>query len=239
MSPSGVLYYTCCTHDDRIEQAARIQLRRAVGELPITSVSLKPIEFGDDREVLSLPRAAESMHKQVLAGLRRMTTDYVYLVESDVLYSADHFTFTPPTDSIFYYNTNVWKVRSSDGHCIRTDDCQQVSGCCASRLLLLEHYERRMASINAEGFRQRNGYEPGTKLVSKGGYDDVLNNKSWVADTANLCLRHDKTLTGSKWSVADFRNKKYARGWQESTGVLSWGTIEGRFWDFITDVTNG
>jgi hypothetical protein len=39
----------------------------------------------------------------------------------------------------------------------------------------------------------------------------------------NLDIRHNKTLTKSKWSPDEFRNQQYAKGWQEADWVKGWG----------------
>ena len=43
---------------------------------------------------------------------------------------------------------------------------------------------------------------------------------------------HDKTMTKSKWSPDEFRNKKYAKGWRETDGEIEgWGNIRDRMAD--------
>src|SRR3972149_641992 len=106
---STILYYTCCAHREDIEMACRKQLALARDGHGLISISLKPIDFGDENIVLPLQRSPESMHKQVYAGLQRATSDYIFLTESDVLYHESHFRFVPPRDDVFYYNINVWR----------------------------------------------------------------------------------------------------------------------------------
>jgi len=69
----GILYYTCNTHDPLIEMAARRQLQTCHNGHELGCVSLKPTEFGDWQITLPLERSPLSMHKQILAGLERMT----------------------------------------------------------------------------------------------------------------------------------------------------------------------
>ena len=39
-----------------------------------------------------------------------------------------------------------------------------------------------------------------------------------------LVVGHDRTMTKSKWSPDEFRNKKYAKGWKEIDGEIEgWG----------------
>jgi len=85
----------------------------------------------------------------------------------------------------------------------------------ASRELLLDFFARRVEQIEREGFNRH--YEPSSKQnvypKEKGGKHGQENYKSNVC---NVCVRHDQNITVSKWSVDDFRDKKYAAGWQES-----------------------
>lgn len=210
------LYYTCNTHDPRIEQACRVQLDTARGNLELGTVSREPIDYGDWNIVVDAPRSPLTMHKQILAGLQRLESDQVFLCESDVLYHPSHFTSIPLVEDVPTYNTNVWKVRWDDGHAVWTDNLEQVSGCCAPRELLLSFYERRVYEIERDGFNRH--YEPGPKTGIRWTAD-------WVSLHPNIDIRHKMTLTRSKWSPDDFRNKRYAEGWKESDYVEPWGDL--------------
>jgi len=104
---------------------------------------------------------------------------------------------------LFYYNTNVWRARYPDGHAVWTDDLQQVSGCCAMRDVLLDFYRQRVTVIERDGFDRH--YEPGPKT---GDWQA----ENWQSAVCNVDIRHRGTLTRSKWSPDEFRNKRYARG---------------------------
>jgi len=219
-----ILYYTCNTHDERIELACRQQLLQAKGDCQLVTVSREPILFGEWNIVVDGDRGPSTMHRQILAGLERVDADAVFLCESDVLYHPSHFDFEPERADLFYYNTNVWRVRWKDGHAIWTDNLQQVSGCCAEKDLLLGFYRRRVAQIEKEGFNRH--YEPGPKT----GLYRTANRQSAYP---NLDIRHSRTLTRSKWSPDEFRNKKYAKGWRETDGDLpGWGCVV----DVIKDI---
>lgn len=211
------LYYTCNTHQEEIELACRKQLHLACGENDLVSVSREPIAFGRWNVVIHRPRSPMTMHYQILAGLELIDADYVFLCESDVLYHPSHFDITPERDDRFYFNTNVWRLRYEDGLAVWTDDLQQVSGVCASRELLLEFYQKRVAQIEQEGFNRH--FEPGPKT---GPYKT----KNWMSETCNIDIRHNKTLTRSKWSPREFRNKKYAKGWQVTGMLAGWGLTQ-------------
>ncbi len=210
----AIVYYTCNTHKPEIDELCRKQLSKAT--LPIVSVSLnKDLDFGNIRLKTKGERSPLTMHKQIVMGLEASQTDYIFLAESDVLYHPSHFDFMPTKNDVFYFNTNVWKLRWADGHCVRTDISQQLSGMCGSRELLLNFFKKRVAQIEREGWNRH--YEPKEGLK-----------ENYKSKICNICIRHNMNLTGSKWSVNDFKNKRYARGWQETeiNNIKGWNIKE-------------
>lgn len=220
-----ILYYSCLSHPPAIEYGCRLQLLQAAGDIPIGSVTLnQPVEFGIWNVVVQGQRSALTMHRQILAGLERSVADVIYFAENDVLYHKTHFDFTPERPDAYYYNLNVWKMRYSDGHSVKVDFCQQNSGLCAHRDLLVEHYRKRVARIEREGWSLRMGYEPGTHKTPR-GVDDYPA-LSWESEFPNIDIRHEQTFTPSRWSPDKFRNKRFAAGWQERDDALpGWGSI--------------
>jgi glycosyltransferase involved in cell wall biosynthesis len=233
------LYYTCGSHDETLELAARSNLRRSTNGHEVGCVALQRTDFGDWTVVLNREKGPATMHYQILAGLERSTADYVFLCESDVMYHQSHFEFVPPDPTVIYYNTNVWRVRYSDGHAVRTDGLQQVSGICANRQLLLAHYRKRIQWIEANGGvfdSKRMAYEPGTR--GKFG-DECIDN--WESPYPNLDITgHGNTLTVPHFSVDSFRNKKYAVGWKETDDALpGWPQVAGRVKEWLEELADG
>src|SRR3990167_2399302 len=92
----GIVYYTCNTHRQEIDEACRTHLSHCRNGHSLTVISLnKPIDFGEQMLVLEGARGPEMMHRQILAGLRAASADVVFLCESDVLYHPSHFDFIP------------------------------------------------------------------------------------------------------------------------------------------------
>lgn len=223
----GIVYYTDNELDPEIMSKCQRQLRKCVGDHRIVSVSLKPLDFGDNI-VLPLERGPLTMFKQQLAGLEELKTDYVFFVEHDVLYHAHHFEFVPQDTSTFYYNVNVWKMRYNDGHAVHYE-CNQLSGLCAYRSLLIDYYRQKIAYVEEHGYDRSVGYEPGTKNIL--GVDQYPV-KTWKSEVPNIDIRHEHNATRSKWSLDDFRNKKYAVGWMENDRIPGWGH-KWHFWKRI------
>lgn len=230
----GILYYTDNRLNEKIAGACQRQLEKAAGGRRIVSVSLEPMGFGDNIHV-PLERGILTMFKQILAGLKELDTDVVFFCEHDVLYHPSHFDFRPTDDKKYYYNTNVWKVRFDDGHAMRTAFCQQTSGLCANRKLLIEHYEKRIKLVEERGsFTRKMGFEPGTH--NRGERVDDYKSESWESKYPNIDIRHGFNLTPSRWDPSQFRSKRYTRGWQEADEIDGWGLVKGKFREMIENV---
>lgn len=220
----GVLYYTDNRLDEEIMRKCQQALKDAVGATRIVSVSLDKLEFGENI-ALHKERGYLTMFEQILTGLKELDTDVVFFAEHDVIYNATHFEFRPTRRDVYYYNTNVWKVRWSDGHALYTDNTRQTSGLCAYRETLIQHYEERVRRTREQWSRhgdnrqfrnwiRRQGFEPGTH-----GRDervDDLKAESWQSAEPLYDIRHDGNLTPSRWRKDEFRNPHYTRGWKES-----------------------
>jgi glycosyltransferase involved in cell wall biosynthesis len=232
----AVLYYSDSRLEAALRDACQRQLRRATEGLPIVAVTLQPSEFGDVRLCMDAAPSYLTMFQQILAGLEACDADIVYFCEHDCLYPPEHFLFTPPQKTLDYYNRNWWKVDAETGRALRYD-ANQTSGLCAYRLLLVEQYRTRVARVQAEGRYARSmGFEPGTKTLSRGGFDDV-GHDTWFADRPLIDIRHGANLTPSRWSQDQFRNKRSCLGWTEADAVPGWGQTRGRFAAWLDEVT--
>lgn len=228
-----IVFYTDNQLNLKIAHAVQKKLKK-VG-LPIISVSLKPMNFGKNIN-LSLQRGYLTMAKQILAGLEASDAEIVFLCEHDVLYHPSHFDFIPSKTDVYYYNTNVWRLRLSDGHSLYCDDLKQLSGLCAYRETLIKHFKERIRRIENlitnniighieegkihevddkkfnKGIREM-GFEPGTH--GRPERVDDLKAESWKSEFPNIDIRHDGNLTPSRWNKEQFRNERYTRGWTE------------------------
>jgi len=221
----GIIYYTDCRVVEPIFSKVQQILTEVSKEkgIPITCVSLKPIDFGDRRFVFDgLSRGYVSYIKQINKALELAEEDYVFFCENDVLYHKSHFDFTPPKDNVFYYNNNVWRWKLWDFKLIRYDNMRPLSCLCANREFTLEHYKRRLQAVYDMGldeFRSREprkgrvwGYEPGTKKRRRGGFsDDVC--ELWHSKGPNIDIRHNRTFSSIKCDLKDFKNKP--ENWRE------------------------
>ena len=221
----GALFYTNRPPAKTIYNAAKKQLKVCIKEKHIVSVTPEAEDFGKNIVMAPIVHVRWlDLFERILTGLEASDAEIIYLTEHDVLYHPSYFAFIPPKKDVFYYNTNVYKVRAEDGHCLYVDDCKQLSGLVAYRELLLEHYRERVRRIRLEGFKRGNGFEPGTRGIKRGGYDNH-HAEGFKSEYPNLDIRHGTNATENRWSKDKFRNQKFTEGWTESDTVPGWDEV--------------
>ncbi len=216
----GIIYYTDNTVEEPIFSLAQKFLLEA--GLPIVSVSLKPVGFGENLVLLDEERSYPTMVKQIIMALKRSKATYVFFCENDVLYHKSHFDYLPPSDDVYYYNINNWRWGYKNDTAISYDGLTSLSSLCVNREFALEHYKMRAKKIKEMGWdkiRSREprwarlmGYEPGTKKIRRGGFSD---DKYMIrrSEFPNIDIRHSKTFSKPKITLDSF--KHYPVNWQE------------------------
>lgn len=111
-----ILYLTDNSLDPELMGLCQRILLREAGEMPIISVSQKPIQFGKNICVGEIGRSWMSLYKQILAGLDWVKTDNVVICEHDCLYTSEHLNYQPPCSDKFYYNRNHWLTQWGGNH---------------------------------------------------------------------------------------------------------------------------
>lgn len=238
---AGIVYYSDSRGDRAVLEGARRQLQHAAQGLPIVAVTLPEVvpniidpTFASMRHVvLPAARGYLTMARQILLALELLDTDVVFFCEHDCLYPVGYFNHRP-MPGVYEYAANTWKVDAASGRAL-TYQMEQLSGLCGDRRLLLDHFRRRVAHLEAHGFSRRLGFEPG-KPVRHGGLDDVPRS-TWANPVPIVDIRHGDNLTPSRWSREQFRNQKYTEGWTEADAVPGWGTTGGRFAAWLDEVT--
>lgn len=233
-SVKGIIYYTDNCTDEKIANLVIDQLLRISQENSIlitTAAMKKKMTFGQKNIYFpSLKiRGVLSQAKQILGALENSSADIVYFCEADVLYHPSHFAFIPPKVDTYYYNTNVWKVRWSDGHAVKVNDLKQLSGLVAYRDHMIRHYRKKIEIIEQrqkdilaageelhnEGVSKYMGYEPGMHSEPRGVDDFPV--ESFNSEFPLIDIRHDNNLTKNRWSKEEFKNQEQTIGWTETS----------------------
>jgi hypothetical protein len=103
-----VLYYTGNHEDGTFESNIIANLVKNCGDLPIVSVSQKPLKLGRNICVGEKPYSYTSEFMQIRIGLESITTPYVLTAESDFLYPPEYFQFTPTIAGKCHRYYGVW-----------------------------------------------------------------------------------------------------------------------------------
>lgn len=228
---AGCCYYSDCLPPPSILDPVRHSI--ADSGLPIVAVTLAPIDWPAARNlVLPLERGYLAMFKQILAGLEALDTEFAFLTEHDVRYHPSHFQFRPPQPDVCYYNLNMWKLHAETGQAV-TYETKQTSGLCANRLLLVEHYRKRVEIVERDGFSRAQGFEPGSH-GRKERVDNVTSDV-WRSAFPNVDIRHGSNLTASRWHPSQFRDPRNCRGWAEADEIPGWGWTKGRVAEWLDE----
>lgn len=108
------IYYTANQNNDYFMSNTQKILLKSFGEGPIISVSFKPTIIGMNCTNIVVGEGNRSnykLYKQILIGASAAKTEYVCMMEDDMLYSAEHFQYRPKKD-VFAYDIAKWSIFS-------------------------------------------------------------------------------------------------------------------------------
>lgn len=103
-----IIYYTSNREDPTFEKRVQENLLEVCGNLPIISVSHKPINLGTNICVGDVGASGFNMFRQVQIACQAATGDFVISAEADCLYPPDYFEFRPPQLDVPYRNSNLY-----------------------------------------------------------------------------------------------------------------------------------
>ncbi|MCR4324230.1 MAG: hypothetical protein NUV69_00905 [Candidatus Curtissbacteria bacterium] len=102
-----IIYYTSNHEDPAFEQKIIDCLLENCGDVPIVSVSQKPMKLGKNICVGEVGQSYVNEWRQIIIGAKTATTKYLIMAESDFLYSPEYFQFEPKGENI-YRCDNIW-----------------------------------------------------------------------------------------------------------------------------------
>ena len=105
-----VIYYTANLIDEQFAFNQRRLLASAIGDLPLISLSKKPLNFGINICEGNTERSIINIYRALLVGTRAAKTKYVALAEDDTLYPDEHFSSYLPPEDTFAYNMTRWNI---------------------------------------------------------------------------------------------------------------------------------
>jgi hypothetical protein len=108
MNNITIIYYTANMETPEFEEKIRANIKKQAGDIPIISVSRKPISLGENICIGEKPVCYSNSFRQILIGLRKAKTKFCIAAESDTLYPPEYFQFTPPIDDQVFRYTNLF-----------------------------------------------------------------------------------------------------------------------------------
>lgn len=105
---STIIYVSSNREDPEFEKKIIDDLSSKAGNLPIVSITQKPIDLGNNICVGDVGASGYNFCRQVLMACEASKTDFVVSAEADCLYSPDYFNFVPPRIDLPYRNTNIY-----------------------------------------------------------------------------------------------------------------------------------
>lgn len=117
-------------------------LLKNCGDVPIISVTQKPINLGKNICVGDVGASGFNMFRQVLIGLKEATTKFVISAEADCLYPPDYFQFVPEQDDAFYRNQNCYLMGNKRDYFYK-----KSVGSTFSQVVGREHYIKRLEKL--------------------------------------------------------------------------------------------
>lgn len=106
-----ILYYTSNTEDKEFEDKIIARLKESAGDIPIVSVSQKPIDLGTNICVGNVGCSYLNLFRQTLIGLDAIKTPFITTAEADCLYPKGYFEYIPKELDRIYRYDNVWILR--------------------------------------------------------------------------------------------------------------------------------
>jgi hypothetical protein len=156
-----IIYYTANHVSYFFANNVRIQLLKSIGNMPLISVSQKPIEFGENICVGDIGRSQFNTYKQALIGAKAAKTKYIALCEDDVLYSAEHFDCSP-SERTFAYDDNIWNIYTwTKPPMFSYKGRRNLNGLICERELFIEAMEERFAKYDEKNYPKHLFGEPG------------------------------------------------------------------------------
>ena len=209
MSDLSIVYYTANEIPESFAKETRFQLIDAADEYtPIISVSMKPMDFGDNI-VSTTPRSHVNIYRMALMGAKKAETKYIALCEDDVLYSPEHFLKRPSSDEIFAYNLAYWNVQTWGEPLFshKAGGRRNLHSLICNRELFINAMEERFAK-----------YPDGTQDISvwaePGKYEKYLGvteqkTEVFYTNPPNIMFDHQTALSyknlGSRKKLGEFR----------------------------------
>lgn len=210
MSDMTVVYYTANTISGHFARNTQKQLLEAIGDLPLISVSKKPMDLGRNICVGDTPRSHFNIYRQALTGAKAAKTKFIAMAEDDVLYSANHFRHRSSPGK-FAYNLCCWSLYTWNEPPMFTHKGKvrmNLNSLICERDLFIEAMEERFAKwpddskINKDHWAEPGRYEKHIGVT-------IRETEEFYSNPPNIVFSHQTELSfaglGTRKRVGEFR----------------------------------
>ena len=108
-----IIYYTANREDPVFEQKIIDDMLSKKGDIPVISVSQKPMDLGQNVCIGDVGFSYLNERKQILMAAKLVKTEYIITAESDFLYPPEYFNFEPKGDDLYRWD-NIWIMWLND-----------------------------------------------------------------------------------------------------------------------------
>jgi hypothetical protein len=214
-----VVYYTANFLSDPFASNTKKKLLEAIGDLPLISVSKKPMDFGQNICVGDTPRNHIWTYRQALIGAKAAKTKYIALAEDDIFYSAEHFTKYTPTKDTFAYSDNVWSLFTWGDPIFSRRSRRALHSLICERDLFIDTINELFTKYpNDDEFPVHRLGEPGRYENRQG--TTPRKSEMFTPKVANIAVTHPEAI-----GFASLGTRKRHAG-QRVTALPHWGSAE-------------
>lgn len=206
-----IIYCSSCRENQIFEQRIRDNILKNCGELPIVSVTQKPIDFGKNICVGdNIGVSGFNFFRQVQIACQESKTKFVLSAEADTLYPEDYFEFIPERDDKCYRNSNLYVMAHK-----RPIFWKKEEGATHAQIINREFYLARLNKLfkgapqwSADEFnfpRERH------RKVDVFDPDEIIHYK-----TKNPCVQIKTSSSMRHYTVSDRMNRYSIPYWGDS-----------------------
>jgi len=196
MNDITLLYYTANTIEETLAENVRKHLLFIKGDLPLISVSQKPLNFGQNICVGEIGKSYYNCYKQIFTGAYTVNTKYVACCEDDTLYSKEHFSHRPSNEKVFSYNKNMWYCEETE---FWTKGWTGMLGCIVGTQYLIDTLKPRFDKYSKEIKEHNSNF---FRKFQEPGRWDKANTEYWDSKTPIVTFNYFNAMGGKAKSVA-------------------------------------
>lgn len=110
MSDLTVVYYTSNRENPEFQKRMQQTLLDTIGDMPLISVSHKPMDFGKNICVGDKVPSSHNAFRQMQIGAMEAKTKYICTAEVDTLYPREYFDFRPEREDRIYKANHIYVI---------------------------------------------------------------------------------------------------------------------------------